>query len=225
MRILIAEDEPDIARTYKIALEDRNHEVIIAEDGNECTKIYNEEFFRQTTNNRTRPMSSLAPTPLSSRESKAREGDYKNYNNDNDYSNSSSYPSSSSSSSPSVASSSSLSPFDAVILDYRMPGKDGMEVAKEILELNAKQRIIFASAYVQETLEDAVKQLKQVVELMQKPFDAQVLVDAIEDKEVHDGIQKLMTNLKQTKDLEEATLEQMRDLFEGLRKIQKGRTF
>jgi CheY-like chemotaxis protein len=55
-------------------------------------------------------------------------------------------------------------PFDAVILDYMMPRKDGMQVAKEILEMNPKQRIIFASAYVEETLEDAVKQLKQVVE-------------------------------------------------------------
>jgi CheY-like chemotaxis protein len=220
MRILIAEDEHDIARTYQIALEDRNHEVIIAEDGNECTKIYNEELFRQTTNNKTKSISKSS-TPLSPRKSKVQEGDY----NDDDYSNSSSSSSSSLSSSVVAGSSSSLSPFDAVILDYRMPGKDGMEVAKEILELNPKQRIIFASAYVKETLEDAVKQLKQVVELMQKPFDAEVLVDTIEDKEVHDGIIKLMTNLKQTKDLEEPTWEQMRDLFEGLRKIQKGRTF
>jgi CheY-like chemotaxis protein len=49
-----------------------------------------------------------------------------------------------------------------------MPKKDGLEAAKEILELNPRQRIIFASAYVKETLEDSVKQLKQVVELMQK---------------------------------------------------------
>ncbi|HEY6884987.1 MAG TPA: response regulator, partial [Nitrososphaeraceae archaeon] len=124
-------------------------------------------------------------------------------------------------------SSSSSLPFDAVVLDYRMPGKDGMEVAKEILKLNSQQRIIFASAYVKETLEDSVKQLKQVVELMQKPFDAEVLADTIEDKEVHDGIKKLMTNLRQTAEYHETepTLEQVRDLFEGLRKIQKGRTF
>jgi two-component SAPR family response regulator len=47
-----------------------------------------------------------------------------------------------------------------------MPKKDGIEVAKEILEMNSKQRIIFASAYVKDTLEDAVKELKRVVELI-----------------------------------------------------------
>jgi CheY-like chemotaxis protein len=51
-----------------------------------------------------------------------------------------------------------------------MPGMNGMDVAKEILEVSPHQRIIFASAYVEETLEESVKQLKQVVELMQKPF-------------------------------------------------------
>lgn len=56
-------------------------------------------------------------------------------------------------------------PFDVVVLDYRMPKKDGLQVAKEILKLNPKQRIIFASAYVKETLVESVKQLNQVVEL------------------------------------------------------------
>jgi CheY-like chemotaxis protein len=40
---------------------------------------------------------------------------------------------------------SSSSPFDVVVLDYRMPKKDGTEVAKEILDLNPNQRIIFES--------------------------------------------------------------------------------
>lgn len=60
--------------------------------------------------------------------------------------------------------------FDAVDLDYKMPKKDGMDVAKEILALNPYQRIIFAFAYFMEFLGDLVKQLKQVVELMQKPL-------------------------------------------------------
>ncbi len=55
----------------------------------------------------------------------------------------------------------SSSPFDVVILDYRMPKKDGLQVAKEILELNPTQRIIFASAYVRETLIESVKELRQ----------------------------------------------------------------
>jgi CheY-like chemotaxis protein len=116
------------------------------------------------------------------------------------------------------------SPYDAVILDYMMPRKDGMQVAKEILEMNPKQRIIFASAYVEETLEDAVKQLKQVVELMQKPFGADALVNTIEDKEIYEGLKQIMLSMKQIKD-ESPSPKQLKSLLESLRKIQKGRTF
>ncbi len=115
-------------------------------------------------------------------------------------------------------------PFDAVILDYMMPRKDGMQVAKEILEINPKQRIIFASAYVEETLEDTVKQLKQVVELMQKPFGADALVNTIEDKEIYEGLKQIMLNLKQIKDANPSP-KQLKSLLESLKKIQKGRTF
>ena len=76
-------------------------------------------------------------------------------------------------------------PFEVVILDYRMPRMDGLQVAKEILTINPRQRIIFASAYVKETLKDSVKGLKQVVELLQKPFSSQILVDMIRDKQVY----------------------------------------
>jgi CheY-like chemotaxis protein len=216
MRILIAEDEPDIWRTYKIALGYRNHEVAIAENGDQCIAIYREEFFNQTNTKRTPASQLVAANSLPSSSAS---------------SSSSSSPSSSSDTlfSPEdyYSSSPSVSPFDVVVLDYRMPGKDGMEVAKEILALNPQQRIIFASAYVKDTLEDAVRQLRQVVELMQKPFDAEVLADTIEDREVRDGIKKLMKNLRlpsQENDMD-PWLGQVTDLFEGLRKIQKGRTF
>jgi CheY-like chemotaxis protein len=59
-------------------------------------------------------------------------------------------------------------PFEAVILDYKMPQLNGIEVAKEILAVNPHQRIIFASAYIQETVKDSVKELKQVVEVIAK---------------------------------------------------------
>jgi CheY-like chemotaxis protein len=48
-------------------------------------------------------------------------------------------------------------PFEAVILDYNMPQMNGMEVAKEILAVNPHQRIIFASAYIEETVRESVK--------------------------------------------------------------------
>ena len=52
-----------------------------------------------------------------------------------------------------------------------MPGTNRMDVAKEILGIDPHQRIIFPSAHVEETLQESVKQLKKIVELMQKPFN------------------------------------------------------
>jgi CheY-like chemotaxis protein len=172
MKILIAEDESDISVTYKIVLEERGHEVIITENGEECLDIYHSELKRRGN------------SPLYS-----------------------------------------SSPFEVVVLDYKMPRKNGIEVAKEILDLNPNQRIIFASAYVRDTLEDAVKQLKRVVELLQKPFSPDKLVDIIEDKESFEGLKKLMVDVKNMVGDVEPTREQIKDLFESLRKIQKGKGF
>ena len=86
-------------------------------------------------------------------------------------------------------------PFDAVILDYKMPKINGMEVAKEILAVNPHERIIFASAYVKETLVDSIKQLNKVTELMQKPFNRQTLIDTIEDREIYSELEKLNINI------------------------------
>jgi CheY-like chemotaxis protein len=113
-------------------------------------------------------------------------------------------------------------PFDAVILDYRMPKKDGMEVAKEILAIEPKQRVLFASAYVLETLVDSVKNLQQVVELIQKPFELDPFVDLIEDKGIYSELETLNVNAKEIKDLN-PTHQQVQDLLEGLKKLQKGR--
>ena len=115
-------------------------------------------------------------------------------------------------------------PFDAVILDYQMPKKNGLEVAKEILSLSPKQRIIFASGFVENTLKDSIKNLKQIVELMQKPFGLQVLLDTIEDKEIYQELEKLNVDIRNLKELE-PTHAQIRDYLDALKKIQKGRTF
>lgn len=116
------------------------------------------------------------------------------------------------------------SPFDVVILDYQMPKKDGLEVAKDILSLVPKQRIIFASAYVENTLKDSIKNLKQIVETMQKPFSLQALADTIVDKEIYHELEKLNVDIKNLKELE-PTHAQVRDYLYALKKIQKGRTF
>ena len=49
-----------------------------------------------------------------------------------------------------------VQPYDAVILDYKMPDRNGIEVAKEILAVNSHQRIIFVSAFVEEWF-DSIK--------------------------------------------------------------------
>ncbi|MDQ6864163.1 MAG: response regulator [Thermoproteota archaeon] len=186
MNILIAEDDYNIAMQYRIALENRNHEVLLTYDGEDCLKSYRKAFGKLVSEQQQLQLQTTDPKTLKD--------------------------------------DSNILPFDAIVLDYRMPKKDGMEVAKEILAQNPHQRIIFASAYVRESLEDMVKQLNQVVELLQKPFEPSALVDTIEDKEIYEGLEKLNADIELIKDLK-ATHEQLSDLLEGLRKLQKGRTF
>ncbi len=122
------------------------------------------------------------------------------------------------------ATSNSHPPFDVVVLDYKMPKVNGLQVAKKILKIQPNQRIIFASAHVEETLKDSVKQLRKVIELLQKPFEPDVLVETIEDQEAYDGLKSLITNIRDF-DIQNPSHGQMETLFKGLRKIQKGRTF
>lgn len=111
-------------------------------------------------------------------------------------------------------------PFDAVVLDYRMPRMDGLEVAKKILAMNKEQRIIFASAFVKETLRDSVKHLEQVVELIQKPFEPKVLVQLIEDTSATKELQEINKAISQL-DPDKPNDEQINELLDVLKKIQK----
>lgn len=165
MKILLADDEPDLLSQYRTILEDRKHLVVTSADGGACVSTYTEEF-------RADPEHA----------------------------------------------------FDAVVLDYSMPKMNGLDAAKEILALNPSQRIIFASAYVKETLVDSIKNLKQIVELLQKPFRLQDLIDTIEDKNIYEELAKLNVNVQNLKDLN-PTHAQIRDYLEALRKIQKAKTF
>ena len=74
-----------------------------------------------------------------------------------------------------------MTPFDVVLLDFVMPKKNGVNVAKEILDLRPKQKIIFVSAYGAGILEDAAVLLKDSVEIIQKPFSLEFLVNKIEN--------------------------------------------
>jgi CheY-like chemotaxis protein len=111
-------------------------------------------------------------------------------------------------------------PFDVVLLDYKMPQINGLEVAKEILAVNSHQRIIFASAFVIETLGISIKELKRAVELIQKPFTLMKLIDIIEDKEVYTELQKFNVDLEVVRAFA-PTHEQITGLLEKLRIIQK----
>jgi CheY-like chemotaxis protein len=171
MRILVAEDEEDIRTVYHNALTERDHEVIITSNGEECLEVYIRRLHEHY------------------------DGEPSQY-------------------------------FDVVILDYKMPKKDGLQVAKEILEINPEQRIIFASAYVMETLTESVKELRRVVELVQKPFSMSVLIDTVENKEAYEGLKILMRSSRDViEDLDNPTIDQLKQVFEGLRKVQKFRGF
>ncbi len=74
-----------------------------------------------------------------------------------------------------------IDPFNVVLLDFVMPKKNGVKVAKEILELRPNQKIIFVSAFGNGVLDDATTILKDSVEIIQKPFSLEFLVTKIEN--------------------------------------------
>ena len=166
MKILVAEDESDIAGMYKDMLEERGHVVTLTQDGSECIKTYRDsiELLDDTSEEY------LSQNP----------------------------------------------PFDVVVLDYSMPNMDGLQAAKLILGTNKHQRIIFASAYSRYTLQESVKELHAVVELLQKPFAHHVLIDIIENKSVHQELQKINDVLSKQ---ERIQVDQLRDMLKGLKKL------
>lgn len=75
----------------------------------------------------------------------------------------------------------SLPPFDLLILDYRMPKKNGIEVAQQILSMVPDQRIIIASAYGQEIKQSEIShRLGQNLEMLHKPFEVDVFLGVVE---------------------------------------------
>jgi len=120
LKILVAEDEPEILRIYKLLLEEKGYQVFATEDGKQCLNAYKTELNKTMNGN---------------------------------------------------------IPFNLVILDYRMPEKNGIEVAKEILALCPGQELLMVTAYKgQLELQDQVLQKMQIIE---KPFDVDELVSTI----------------------------------------------
>lgn len=115
------------------------------------------------------------------------------------------------------------SPFDVVVLDYKMPKKNGLDAAKEILSLNPSQRIIFASAYVNDTIVDSIKVLGKIIEVLKKPFSLSEFVDQIEDKKIFSELERLNVNIKNLKEIQ-PTHQSLRTYLETLKVLEKGVT-
>ena len=130
MKILIAEDEVAIGNEYKLILDSRHHQVILARDGEQCILAYEKAL---------RAMQSEYP------------------------------------------STEDRTPFEIVVLDFRMPKKDGVDVAKHILAVCPRQRIIFATAHTLDALDGLMKKIQTSIEVIQKPFDLDAFVEMIED--------------------------------------------
>jgi CheY-like chemotaxis protein len=113
-----------------------------------------------------------------------------------------------------------IQPFDVIILDYKMPKMNGLEVAKEIFAVNPHQRMVFASAYPRDTLLESVEKLNMLVEVLNKPFSEQVLIDTIEDKSIYLELQDMDIDIDLIKraDLRH---EQLKDTLDLLRKAKK----
>lgn len=146
MKILIAEYDKNILELYKNVLESRNHQVLIAEDGEKCVQIYHQEL------------------------DKLRNLDATSH------------------------------PFYVVILDYKMPKKDGLEAAKEIFELVPDQRIIIVSTYTENIMISSTEKLKHGVEMLHKPFSMDIFIDKVEDREVIEQIETFGIHIADLKD-------------------------
>jgi CheY-like chemotaxis protein len=110
-------------------------------------------------------------------------------------------------------------PFDLVILDYRMPVLDGLGAAREILSLCPDQRIVFASAYVAETLRESAKDLHQIVELLQKPFGLDYLVEVVENTDVYQQLALVNVKVRELRN-HNLSLSELVGLLDGVRKLQ-----
>lgn len=73
--------------------------------------------------------------------------------------------------------------FDSVILDYSMPVANGDQVVGEILRMSPKQDILILSAYDANKLKDAFSKLKEKVEIIQKGFPVEALIEKVENNE------------------------------------------
>ncbi len=72
-----------------------------------------------------------------------------------------------------------LKEYDAILLDMAMPGMDGTETLRRLLEINPDLQVILLTG--QSTLSQAVEAMKQgALDFLEKPADIETLVSRIE---------------------------------------------
>ena len=69
--------------------------------------------------------------------------------------------------------------YDLVILDHKMPRMQGTEVAKEIIEMNPKQRILFVTGHTKDMMK-GIRKIGEKIELLQKPFPVKAMIRQVE---------------------------------------------
>jgi len=91
------------------------------------------------------------------------------------------------------------STIDVVLLNHRVSDRDGLQVAKEILSINPRQRIIFVSDSDEYT-EELHREYYGKVDIMQKPFAPNALIEVLESNEVYKALEKLGLNIERVKE-------------------------
>jgi DNA-binding NtrC family response regulator len=70
--------------------------------------------------------------------------------------------------------------FDAIVLDMAMPGMDGVQTLRGLLEINKDLQVILLTGH--STIQQAVEAMKiGALDLLEKPADIEVLVGRIDD--------------------------------------------
>jgi DNA-binding NtrC family response regulator len=111
-----------------------------------------------------------------------------------------------------------IQPFDAVLLDHKMPKINGINAAEKILIVNPHQRVILAADKDELSLH-LIEGLTELVELLQKPFGEDSLIDTIEEKEIYSELQKLDVNIEiiKTANFRHEQLQHLADILRSQR--------
>lgn len=90
-------------------------------------------------------------------------------------------------------------PFDAVMLNHRVSDEDGLQVAKEILLVNPRQRIVFVSDSAEYTAQ-LQKEFYGRADIIQKPFEPEVLIELLESTELYNALEKMGLNVQKLRE-------------------------